>query len=397
MIDIEAILNQLDPEVINIQVLMKHDVARERYQPVSLLCADGREFQEAVTRYVRHHQQAVGEGTPSEDAARDTATGILDRAFSDDPFQEGYTVAEQLAVDGRLHEVLNELHAGCGAGRREPTYGGLPAARTIPLSRSDHLELSRAFYERFRTVFERAGIVLDEQSFMGNTRALFEYLLPAGAGQRLQPWAAGVGAAVKGSASRTTSEITAVMRVLDPAWISRACRGCPSPGARELPRRTDHRPERPGLRERGHGIFAGVMSSITEGQELSADAALDLAKGLLDEGYSPGTLGSGYDAALASALGLSHGGLPDVINALARGCSRRALRNHVGSVFREHVDLLSGAARLAFGAALKTRYGQAFERFGIVLEDFLVAQDPLGSLWRVRSELEQLLARLEGL
>ncbi len=175
MIDIDAILDQLDPEVINIQVLMKHDVARERYQPVSLQCADGREFQEAVTRYVRHHQQAVGEGTPSEDAARDTATGILDRAFSDDPFQEGYTVAEQLAVDGRLHEVLNELHAGL-RGRAQGAYlKGVFLRHIDPLSRSDHLELSRAFYERFRTVFERAGIVLDEQSFMGNTRALFEY------------------------------------------------------------------------------------------------------------------------------------------------------------------------------------------------------------------------------
>ena len=187
-----------------------------------------------------------------------------------------------------------------------------------------------------------------------------------------------------------------MMRVLDPAWIHERV-----VAAHDQARESYHAVP---ITVANAQDFASEVTeylrhdvSITEGQELSADAALDLAKGLLDEGYSPGTLGSGYDAALASALGLSHGGLPDVINALARGCSRRALRNLVGSVFREHVDLLSGAARLAFGAALKARYGQAFERFGIVLEDFLVAQEPLGSLWRVRSELEQLLARLGGL
>ena len=176
MIDMEAILNQLNPERINVEILMKHDVARETYQPLSLECRDGNEFQQAVTRYVQHHQQVVGEGTPSEDSARALAKSILDAAFSDDPFQEGYLVAEQLAIDGKLHEVLNELHSGLRGRAQGAYFNGVYLRHLDPLSRSDNIALSEAFYERYKDTYARAGIVLERHSFMGNSRALFEYL-----------------------------------------------------------------------------------------------------------------------------------------------------------------------------------------------------------------------------
>ncbi len=187
-----------------------------------------------------------------------------------------------------------------------------------------------------------------------------------------------------------------MMRVLDPAWIHErvvAAHDQAREGYR-LARITVGNAE-----EFRQEVTAYVQHDmkVTEASEPSEDAALDLALEALNEGFPRGTLGDGYAAALAAARGLTHGGLPDVINALARGCARRALRGHILRVFGENVELLSGSSRLAFGAALKERFGVALGRFGGLVEDFLVAQDPLGALWRIRGELERLLARLEGL
>lgn len=205
-----------------------------------------------------------------------------------------------------------------------------------------------------------------------------------------------MGAAVKGSASNATPEIAAVLRVLDSAWVHERVVAAHDQAREDYRLATITVVSAEEFRKEVTS-FVQHDIKVTEGREPSEDAALDLALDILNESFPRGALADGYDAALAAARGLTHGGLPDVINALAHGCARRALRAHILRVFTDNVELLSGSSRLAFGTALKERYGRPFERFGGLVDDFLVAQDPLGALWRVRGELERLLARLEGL
>lgn len=175
MLSLDAILDLLDQRRINREVLMKHDVARERYGARSLQPADAPEFHEALVHYVQHHLRSVGEGESSREAAFGEAKRILDHAFSKDLFQEGYNVALQHALDGGMLEVLNELHAGLKRRALQEYMDAIYYKHVDPLSRADNVALSRAFYERFHPTFKRAGFEFNELTFASNTRAAFEY------------------------------------------------------------------------------------------------------------------------------------------------------------------------------------------------------------------------------
>lgn len=175
MLSIEAILDLIDQRRINRDVLMKHDVARERYGARSLQPASAAEFHDVLVHYVQHHQRSVGEGECSREAAFGEAKRILDHAFSQDQFQEGYNVALQHALDGGMLEVLNELHAGLKRRALQEYLDAVFYEHVDPLSHAENVALSRAYYEHFRVIFERVGMPLDELSFASNTRAAFEY------------------------------------------------------------------------------------------------------------------------------------------------------------------------------------------------------------------------------
>ena len=101
MLSLDAILDLLDQRRINREVLMKHDVARERYGARSLQPASAPEFHEAIVQYVQHHLRSVGEGEVLARSGVWRSQARLDHAFSQDQFQEGYNVALQRALDGR--------------------------------------------------------------------------------------------------------------------------------------------------------------------------------------------------------------------------------------------------------------------------------------------------------
>jgi hypothetical protein len=111
-VDVDQILGLLDQTQINRTVLQQHDVARETFRLPTMIVRDHQEFKYLLTAYVEHHRQAVGEGTPTSAAGFGEAKRILDRAFNEDQYQDGYAHALQMALDGSnggMRAVLNMI------------------------------------------------------------------------------------------------------------------------------------------------------------------------------------------------------------------------------------------------------------------------------------------------
>ena len=133
----------------------------------------------------------------------------------------------------------------------------------------------------------------------------------------------------------------------------------------------------------------------TSGLTLTYEVARGLGIRLLRDEFPSTGYADGYEAALAAGVGLRSGGVPDVVNALLRGFKARALQTHIDAVFVEQVETLSGSSRRELARTLCERYGMAFGRLGVFLDETVIAADPLKALLSIRTVLGRVLSELE--
>jgi len=177
-VDVDRILDLLDQETINRTVLLQHDYARETFKLPRITVRDHQEFAYLLRSYVEHHVRTVGDGELSEATSFGEAKRIVDYAFNQDPYQEGYARALQMALDGSeggMRAVLNEV-ADALKRRALQAYTDHVYHHHINVnSKDDNRALSRAFYHRFGPILQRFGIPVDEDTFAFNARAALEY------------------------------------------------------------------------------------------------------------------------------------------------------------------------------------------------------------------------------
>lgn len=177
-VDVDKILGLLDQTYINRAVLQQHDVARETFKLPTMVVRDHAEFKYLLTAYIEHHLRTTGEGAPGAAAAFGEAKRILDRAFNEDPYQDGYARALQMALDGNqggmravLNAIADTLRQRALADYMDHVY----YQHINVLSKDDNRALSRAFYARFGPILKRFGHEVDEDTFAWNTRAALDY------------------------------------------------------------------------------------------------------------------------------------------------------------------------------------------------------------------------------
>ena len=177
-VDVDKVLDLIDQTRINQQVLLQHDAARESFTLPGMTVADHQEFKYLLTSYVQHHLRTVGEGEPTPAAAFGEAKRILDRAFQEDSFQDGFARALQVAKDGSdggMRRVLNEIADSLKYSALQRYIDHVYYQHIDVLSKDDNRALSRAFFERFGPILKRFGFDVDEDTFAWNTRAALEY------------------------------------------------------------------------------------------------------------------------------------------------------------------------------------------------------------------------------
>jgi len=179
-VNIDEILLLLSPNYLNQEVLLAHDWAREKFRLPTIKARDHREFKYLVTIYVQHHMDMVGEGRPSDRSAFGIAMRIVNnsRELGIDQYQEGYSRALQIAVDGSMggmrliiDEIANGLKRQAVAEHTDHVYHEYINVN----SKADNLALSKAYFGRFGSILRQFGADFDEDTFAWNTRAALDY------------------------------------------------------------------------------------------------------------------------------------------------------------------------------------------------------------------------------
>ena len=194
--------------------------------------------------------------------------------------------------------------------------------------------------------------------------------------------------------SEAASGVAAVLQLLDHRYLSEHVLG-PHQKAREEFRVRELTVASSVEFSRAVAAYVQHHERATRNLTLTHEEAHGLAIEVLREAFPAIGYADGYEAALAAGLGIKSGGMPDVVNALARGLRERALRHHVEAVFHTHVDVLSASSCRELAEALCKRYGQAFRRLGVLVDEVLIAQDPRRALLRIREVLDRVLVQME--
>ena len=169
----DEILKMIDESYINKHILVKHDEARLRFTLESGTARDQADFNAIITRYVQHHHQFVGEGQLSEGLARGEAVLMLQRAFQENPHEEGYNNAMYQGLHGHMLDVINELHRTLRNRAFEQYLESVFVTYVNPLSAESIRAFRQGYFDRYRQTLEAAGY--REENFELSPRAIFDY------------------------------------------------------------------------------------------------------------------------------------------------------------------------------------------------------------------------------
>ena len=179
-VDVDELLSLLVPDYINKNLLIQHDMAREAFRNVPIVVPDYEAFADLIAEYVQYHHAAVGEGTPSPEAAFGEGRRILMNFFADDPYQEGYTIALQSALDGSgggMRMIVNTLADQLKSQALHAHKDFVFHKYVNVLSAADNQRLAAAYFARFGGILRKFQSGLDEKTFAGNVRAAIDYHL----------------------------------------------------------------------------------------------------------------------------------------------------------------------------------------------------------------------------
>jgi len=141
--------------------------------------------------------------------------------------------------------------------------------------------------------------------------------------------------------------------------------------------------------------YVGFHVSYVEEGGVSGPDAFSIGRQILSSAFPKDCQLDGYLSALATATGRNPGGLPAVINVLAMGFKRNAIRRHTEVVYHEHINSLSNESRTTLIHLLVSQRGPVLGRFGKSIREFDLISKPLDALLLVQAELESVLAPLD--
>lgn len=179
---LDLLLERLNPEVIDRDLLSRHDEAREQYAPVPIRARDHQAFAAILTSYVIHHHTYVGDGSPVASSAFSEARRILEGAYSEDPYQDPYAaalLAGTLGSLGGMRRIIDTIADGIKRRALQEYKDWLFYTYVNVLSPSDNQALAHAYFERFGPLLTRFAPNVDEKTFATNVRAAIEYHLDA--------------------------------------------------------------------------------------------------------------------------------------------------------------------------------------------------------------------------
>lgn len=143
-VDLDAILDDIDPKEINKKVELPHREARNKFIS-GIKVKDYNEFMDRVTEYVQHHHKEVYGSEMPKELAFSQARQILEQAYEK---QGGFKHAVDEAKRGNLREILDRLSDGIEQEHRQ-AYVSHALSRIDPQDFNTHVKLMDQYKKKY--------------------------------------------------------------------------------------------------------------------------------------------------------------------------------------------------------------------------------------------------------
>lgn len=146
-VDLDAILDEIDPKKVNEKVELKHREARNKFQ-TGIQVKSYNEFMDQITKYMQHHHKEVYGSEMPKELAFSQARQFLDAMYKK---QGGFVGAFNEAKHGNLNKVLDSL-ADAIEHEHRLAYVNHVMSRIDPQDFNTHVKLMDQYKTKYKSL-----------------------------------------------------------------------------------------------------------------------------------------------------------------------------------------------------------------------------------------------------
>lgn len=150
-VDLDAIVDELDPDKINEKVELPHKEARNKFKSEDVKANNYTDFKKKITEYVKHHHKEVYGADMPDEMAFSKAQSMLHSAYEK---KGGFVAAFKDAKKGNLNDIFNVLSDTMEGEHRE-SYVNNVMSSIDPMDFDTHVKLVKQYQSKYKDLLPK--------------------------------------------------------------------------------------------------------------------------------------------------------------------------------------------------------------------------------------------------
>ncbi len=147
-VNLDKLIEDLDPEKINEDIGMQHADIRNNYKIDNIKATNWDDFKDQIIKYVKNHHKKIYKTDMPDEMAYSKAREVLEQMRDKNGNRIGFLGAYELARKGKLPKVIDEL-SDAFEGEHTRAYTTHVMEQIDPLDFKQHVELVKEYRAKY--------------------------------------------------------------------------------------------------------------------------------------------------------------------------------------------------------------------------------------------------------
>ena len=173
-VDLDKLIEDLDPEKINEEIGMQHTDTRNKYKIDNIKAESWDDFKKQIIDYVKHHHKKIYKADMPDEMAYAKAREILDDMTDRRGNKIVFLGAYEMDRKGKLPKVIDQL-ADAFEGEHIHAYNQHVMEQIDPLDFDQHVELVKQYREKYEKFLPKEMKKQSDEELARHYQALIKH------------------------------------------------------------------------------------------------------------------------------------------------------------------------------------------------------------------------------